>query len=707
MKRLHVFTALLWLGTAFGSASAAPPSYQELQAHPGRALPMQPTWQLQPALTHQPPWKEIFTFTEPMARSRWLSLNPGKSSDYAPALLDTTEGRPLFLSPEARSFCNGRWQVVWVDAIGMNTAMQPTFKVWLVENKPEGGQRAVMTHGRIDAQGSWTVPPVDCNGANTAAIESSNSLTYRTPDEASAAATDLQVDTVYAQPGLRDKQRQWRTPAPPRDITTAQWMDYQQQSIKPDATGAGLINARGQMVIPFIFGDLPDATAQRRIRLCTAVGLERQRNANTPQACDWQRLHGNLSEAGLQPVKDADTGRWGYQNAQGQWVIAPQFQAARPFRHGYAVVTGAFPEQWRPPGWQDEQPIFRKFQRMGRYWMASAVVRNESTNESTNGQREIRYGLLNATGQWLVPVPQPTLHITVPSSPNGLSSHYAQLLARHLPQWLGRSVQVNHLPNASDADYQRLAAQGGNTQVLLAAVMLPRGGIQGLHQGPPIDAALQSLRPVTLVASQPLVLVMDSAKANSLGIHNIDELLTHARAHPGSLRIGTGDDGWMGHLAFNQFRALSGADVQRVVFKGMYPRSDTITQAHAVDLLFAPVNSVAVAVERGQLLVLGTTADPAHPQSLNGQPWPTLASSPALRGFTIYDHFSLWAAANSDAAANRTLQQAVAQVLAQPEVQKHLQEIQVVGGGGSPESLLEREEQERQSWLHALSLPKP
>lgn len=407
MKRLHVFTALLSLGICCSSASAASPSYQELQAHPERALPMQPTWQLQPVTTQEPPWKEIFVFTEPMARSRWLSLNPAKNSDYTPALLDTTEGRPLFLSPEARSFCNGRWQVAWVEAIGMNTAMQPTFKVWLVENKPEGSHRAVIAHGRIDAQGSWAVPPVDCNGANTAAIESSNSLTYRAPDEISATATDLQVDTVYAQPGLRDEKRRWRTPAPPRDITTAQWMDFQQHSIKPDATGTGLINARGQMVIPFIFGDLPDATAQRRIWLCTAVALERQRNADTPQACGWQRLRGNLNDAELRPVKDADTGRWGYQNQnqnmQGQWAIAPQFQAARPFRHGYAVVTSNFPEQWRPPGWQDERPIFRKFQRMGRYWLASAVVRNASTN----GQREIRYGLLNDSGQWLVPVQLP------------------------------------------------------------------------------------------------------------------------------------------------------------------------------------------------------------------------------------------------------------------------------------------------------------
>lgn len=709
MRRLHVFTALLWLGIALGSASAAPPSYQELHANPGRALPLQPAWQLRPVDAQAPqPWEDIFSFTIGIApnlieRARWLSLNPGKNSERAPALFDALDGRVLFLSPTARSFCDGRWQVVRVETIsivGVNTVLQPVLKVWLVERKPGGGLRSTVGIGRIDAQGQWAVPPVSCDGKETTSIDSPAALSYLMPGESRQAASQLQVDTVYAQPGLRDAQGQWRAPQPPRDITTAQWMDYKGQIVTPGSTGSGLIDARGRMVIPFIFGDLPDATAHRRIRLCTAVGLDRQRNAGTPRVCRWQRLHGGSNAgAALRPVKDADTGRWGYQNAQGQWAIAPQFQQARPFRHGYAVVAGAFPQDWRPPGWQDDRPIVRQFHRMGRHWVAEALVRNTSTG----GEWAIRYGLLDDAGQWLAPVLQPALHVTVPFPPGGRSSHYAELLARHLPNLLGRDVQVDHVPNATETDYRRLTMEGGDTKVLLAAVRLPRGGVEGVHQGPPIEALLKSLLPVTLLTSEPLVLVIDSTKADSLGIHSTDDLLAYARAHPGSLRVGTGDDGWLGHLAFARLRALSGIDVQRVIFKGMYPDSDVIAKEHAVDLLFAPANGVKVAVRRGQLHVLGTTADPAHPQSFEGVQWPTLGSSASLTGYTAYDHFSLWAPANSDATSNRTLQEAVAQVLARPEVQKHLQDLQVVGGGGSPESVLALEEKEREDWMRALS----
>ena len=706
MKRLHVFASLLWLGTALSSAHAAPPSYQELHSNPERALPMQPAWHLRPVAAQAPPWEDIFVFTigidlDLMARSRWLSLNPAENRERAPALFDTLDGHALFLSPAARSFCDGRWQAVWLERIGINTALQPTLKVWLVERKPEGGQRTTVAYGRIDAQGRWAVPPVSCDGKDTTSLDSPTALSYPMPGDSAQAASDLRVDTVAGQPGLRDAQGQWRTPLPQRDLTTAQWMRDRQELIPPGSAATGLVDAQGRAVIPFIFSELPDATAQRRIRLCTAAGQDRQLNASTPRMCRWQRLRGSNADAAPQPVKDADSGRWGYQDAQGNWVIAPQFQAARPFRHGYAVVTGAFPQDWRPPGWQDSRPIIRKLQRMGRHWVAEAMV----INASTGGQWALRYGVLNDAGQWLAPVPEPTLHVTVLFPPGGRSSHYAGMLASHLPNLLGRNVQVDHVPKATEADYHRLMTEGGNAKVLLVALRLPRGGIEGVHKGPPIDALMHSLRPVTLLASQPLVLAIDSTKADTLGIHSTDDLLAYARAHPGSLRIGTGEDGWTGHLAFGQFRALSGVDVQHVVFKGMYPDSDVITKAHAVDLLFAPVNGVAVAVQRGQLRVLGTTADAAHPQTFEGATWPALASSAPLAGYAAYDRFSLWAPADSDAASNRALQEAVDQVLAKPEVQKQLQDLQVVGGGGSPESLLALEDEERERWARALSAP--
>ena len=716
MKRLlpglRHFAALLSLSLCLASitANAAPPSYQELNANPKRALPMQATWQLQPVDAQAPPWKDVFTFTigiapDQLERLRWLSLNPNKNSALAPALFDAEGGHALFLSPVARSFCDGRWQVVRQETISVNPALQPMHRVWLVEQKPGGGLRTTTASGRVDAQGQWAVPPVTCDGQDTVSTDNSpTALSYLMPSESSPVASDLYVDSVYAQPGLRDAQQgQWRTPAPPRDITTAQWMGYQQRMVTPGSTGSGLIDARGRMVIPFIFGDLPDATAQRRIRLCTAD------DADTPRACRWQRLHGSASDhagAALRPVQDTNTGRWGYRNAQGQWAIAPQFHEARRFRHGYAVVAGAFPENWRPPGWQDDRPIIRKLHRMGHYWVAEAVVRNHT---STDGRWAIRYGLLNDAGQWLIPVPLPTLHITVLFPPGGRSSHYAEMLARHLPNLLGRNVQVDHVPSATEADYRRLVMEGGNAKVLLAALRLPRGGIPGVHQGPPIDdLLLPYLRPVTLLASEPLVLVIDNTKAETLGIRSTDELLAYARAHPGSLRIGTGDDGWLGHLAFGQFRAMSGVDVQRVVFKGRYPDSDVITKEHAVDLLFAPANGVKVAVRRGQLRVLGTTAEAAHPQRFEGVLWPTLAStSAALSGYVAYDHFSLWAPANSDVVANRLLQEAVGRVLALPEVKAQLLDLQVVGGGGSGESLLGLERLEYESWKRSVLFASP
>ena len=704
MKRLHVIHMLLWLGLALGSANAAPPSYEELQNNPERALPMQTNWQLRAVDGPPKIWEDIFAFelaapSNLISRSRWLGLNPGKNSELAPGLFDTLGGHVVSLSPQARSFCDGRWQTARVTEIGTHLALQPQLKVWLVERRPGGAVRTTVGYGRINAQGQWAVPPVSCDDKDTFDVDSADAISYLLPSDFQPPASDLQLDWIYAQPGLRDAKGNWRTPPPSPDIVTARWMDLRQKTVTPGSTASGLIDTRGNMVIPFIFGDdLPDVTPQRRIRLCTAAWQDARVLGGTALSCDWKQLPVSKTASVLRPAKAVDSGRWGYQDAQGRWVIEPQFSAARRFQNGYAVVSGLIPEDWRPPGWQEGRPVIRSLRQVGRYWVAQAMVRNKSTD----GRWASRYAVLNDAGQWLGPVPQSPLHIAVLYPPGGRSSHYAELLAKHLPNLLGRKVQIDHVPTATEADYRRLMTEGGNNTVLLAAIRLPRGGIKGVHQDPAINEILHSLRPVTLLASQPQVLVIDSIKADALGIHSTDDLLAYAQANPGSLRIGTGEDGWTGQLAFGQFRTLSGVNVQRVIYKGMYPDSDVITKEHAVDLLFAPVNGVAVAVRRGQLRVIGTTADPAHPQIFEGKQWPTLASNSALNGFTAYDQYSLWAPADSDAESNRILQQAVAQVLAMPEVQKHLQELQVVSGGDSPENLLKLENTELKDWMRAL-----
>lgn len=43
--------------------------------------------------------------------------------------------------------------------------------------------------------------------------------------------------------------------------------------------------------------------------------------------------------ADLSPVYDETSGKWGYQNTTGQWVIPPSFDEAEPFLTGYACVS--------------------------------------------------------------------------------------------------------------------------------------------------------------------------------------------------------------------------------------------------------------------------------------------------------------------------------------------------------------------------------
>ena len=50
-------------------------------------------------------------------------------------------------------------------------------------------------------------------------------------------------------------------------------------------------------------------------------------------------------EAYPTPVQQKTTGKWGYQNAAGHWVIPPAFDEADPFLNGYARVSVTRSEQ--------------------------------------------------------------------------------------------------------------------------------------------------------------------------------------------------------------------------------------------------------------------------------------------------------------------------------------------------------------------------
>ncbi len=291
------------------------------------------------------------------------------------------------------------------------------------------------------------------------------------------------------------------------------------------------------------------------------------------------------------------------------------------------------------------------------------------------------------------------LRLVVPFPEGGRTGHLARLVAGPLGQVLSRPVQVEH--RRGEVMHEIAAfAEGppdGNT-LLLATIRLPRRG----ELAPDAEnLLLDSLVPVTFVARDPMVLVMNAQRAEALGIRSAAQLLRSLRTRPGRLTIATGNRGSTDGHAGELFKSLTRTWLVALRTDGLTPDTHAIDEGRA-DLMFAPLNVARRPIQSGRWRGLGLTATATDGLQIDGltrdYTVPLLESvEPALRRFAVYDHYSLLAPPRTSPEVAERLQEAMAQTLAIDRVRADVRRTGAVPGGETPTAYRqwERDEAER------------
>ncbi len=291
------------------------------------------------------------------------------------------------------------------------------------------------------------------------------------------------------------------------------------------------------------------------------------------------------------------------------------------------------------------------------------------------------------------------LRLLVPFPEGGRTGHLARLVAAPLGQVLSRPVQVEHRSGQVMHEVAEFAKgpPDGNT-LLLATVRLPRRG----ERAPDAEnLLLDSLVPVTFVARDPMVLVMNTRRAQALGIRSAAQLLRSLRARPGRLTIATGNRGSTDGHAGELFKSLTRTWLVPLRTDGLTPDTSAIEDGRA-DLMFAPLNVARRPIRSGRWRGLGLTATAVDrlPIDMVTSEYavPLLQSvERALRRFVVYDHYSLLAPPQTLPEVAQRLQQAMAQTLALDRVRADMRSAGAVPGGETPTAYRqwERDEAER------------
>ncbi len=272
----------------------------------------------------------------------------------------------------------------------------------------------------------------------------------------------------------------------------------------------------------------------------------------------------------------------------------------------------------------------------------------------------------------------PTRPITliVPYPAGGGNDVIARLVAAKMSASLGEPIVIENRGGAGSTigtrDAARRAPDGYTLLIATSSLAINPSLYPDAGYDPRKDFAA-----IGLIASSPnLVLVHPSLPA-----HSIADLIALAKTEPGGLNFASTGIGASTHLSAELFAAMANIKLNAIPYKGVAPAL-TDLMAGQVPLMFCPTASVIGLVRQGQVRALATTGAKRSPLFPN---LPTVAEA-GLPGYDAELHYGLVAPAGTAPTILSTLNSALDDPLADPNVRNRLAVDGEVTLPGTPEA---------------------
>ncbi len=266
---------------------------------------------------------------------------------------------------------------------------------------------------------------------------------------------------------------------------------------------------------------------------------------------------------------------------------------------------------------------------------------------------------LAQTAAW----PSRPIRLVVAYPPGNSSDLVARFVAERMMPLLGQPVVVENRSGA-----------GGTVGTEYFARAQPDGYTIGISNAGPLTIApslypslgYDSLRDFTQVA--PLAIGSHIFVVHpSLPVHNIQELIAHAKANPGGVFYGSSGNGSTSHLAMALFANLTGVELSHVPYRG--------SSAAMSDLLagrFMLMSDTVVAtkdlVREGRLRALGVTSRETCPFVPEIPP----IATQSVPDYDFYGWIAVAGPAGIPAPVVQKLYEAATTVTAQPDFERRM-----------------------------------
>lgn len=275
--------------------------------------------------------------------------------------------------------------------------------------------------------------------------------------------------------------------------------------------------------------------------------------------------------------------------------------------------------------------------------------------------------------------PSRPIKLVIPYAVGGSTDQTGRLVAKSLAERLGQPVVVENRAGAGGTvgqDFVAKASADGYTLLFSAAgpLTVTPHTYSKLGYDP-----VKSFDPITLIATQPLLLVVKPG----LKVNSVSELIALAKDKPGKLSYGSFGNGSAAHLAGEYFKTLTGVDMVHVPYKGSGPALVDLV-AGQIDLMFDVFSTAAPLVRGDKLRAIAITS---AERSAQFPQVPTMQQA-GVTGFEAGTWFGLLAPANTPRPVIDRLSREVNASLKEKELQETLASQGATVRGGSPEQFM-------------------
>src|SRR6476619_3604906 len=197
--------------------------------------------------------------------------------------------------------------------------------------------------------------------------------------------------------------------------------------------------------------------------------------------------------------------------------------------------------------------------------------------------------------------PTKRVQVIVPFSPGSATDLLLRTVFEHVAAKVGQTVIIENRPGGGGAIGVSAVAKAdpdGYTVLVHSNALVTAPAIQSMPYDP-----VQDFAGVTPLGNVPLVLVISPDK----NIKTVQQLVSAAKAKPGSINYAAAGIGTPPHLTAERFRLAAQFEGQLVPFKGA-PEALTEVIAGRVDFYFCPLPVAMPFVREGKVLALAVSS---------------------------------------------------------------------------------------------------